>query len=110
MSFHEFPRTIFADKNTLEEQMLHIMSEVCEVFESSVYDQHMELADLAHSIQTYKHIQTKETFCWGSVQIDRLSKAVDFIWETIRENFGEEYCKEIFKKVEKKNQDRGYYG
>jgi len=80
-----FPKTKFADENTLEEQLKHLESELEEVKKAGTYyDMTEELFDLIHSAETALRIIRKDP---------DLNKAMDFIKEEV-----------IMKNIE-----RGYY-
>ncbi|NTU49490.1 MAG: hypothetical protein HGA87_01100 [Desulfobulbaceae bacterium] len=72
MSFYRFPRTKFADRNTLSEQIDHVYSELVEVhtahlnFTPALVAE--ELVDLIHSAETALRILEKEyDFCIEAV-------------------------------------------
>jgi hypothetical protein len=83
-----FPKTRFAETNTLDEQQQHILSEADEVRNSIINAEPAqrtteEVIDTWHSIETYIRILEKE---YG---IERVLEAID--------------------QVVKKNDERGYY-
>jgi|GEM_PF-1778987 len=84
---YSWPETIYASRNSLGEQLDHILSEVDEITELGPPVSpliHMEIADLQHSIETFWRILERQTN-------------------------GEEYIAAVFQAVEDKNRKRGYY-
>lgn len=85
---YNFPETIFVERNTLGEQIEHVLSEMDEVVEAlnahdGLDEINEELGDLAHSIET--------------------------LWRIIADYHGPEFLEDIFARVEAKNRARGYY-
>lgn len=84
---YNFPKTKFAEQNTIGQQIEHVLSEVEEVFlallEESNERGDEELADLTHSLET--------------------------LWRIIAAERGEEYVQQLFEQVIVKNAERNYY-
>lgn len=90
MPVFNWPETIFARRNTPDEQLDHVISEVDEasvLTPSSGAEAeealHEELADLVHSLETY--------------------------WRIVGRLRGLGYVRSVFSRVEDKNRARGYY-
>lgn len=86
---YNFPSTIFVARNSGGQQLDHVMSEVEEVVENCL-DENVpfddivhEMADLTHSLETY--------------------------WRILERHRGTEYVQAVFREVEHKNRQRGYY-
>jgi hypothetical protein len=80
-----FPAVTFVAKNSLGEQIDHVLSEACEVGKAQDNDEiEMELMDLEHSLETF--------------------------WRMLQKERGEEYVEALRLKVRTKNKERGYYG
>lgn len=76
-----YPKTIFSDKLTTEEQRDHVFEEMLEVLSAaSLEEKDAEISDLEHSIQTYWDCRAKE-----GADIDKIRKA------TVRKNAGRGY-------------------
>ena len=86
MNFN-FPRSRFADSNTIDDQVSHIMGEACEVarasYEADLDATVMEIFDIIHSCETAMWIIARE------------------------KGFG--YIFDMKIAVERKNRLRGYY-
>jgi hypothetical protein len=84
---YNWPKTIFVSRNTLIDQLAHILSEVDEITQLGPPVTtpliHMELADLHHSLET--------------------------LWQILERQAGQDYVAAIFQAVEEKNRVRGYY-
>lgn len=86
-----FPKTIFVERNTLGEQIEHVLSEADEVTEAFSAPDGLdwysrineELADLTQSLETF--------------------------WRIMADYHSEDYVEAVFPKVRAKNQARGYY-
>jgi hypothetical protein len=79
-----FPRTIFVDESTLDDQWEHVKSELVEAIRAGdkLGERDEELMDLWHSIETYFRIRQTQGIDIHAVMTD----------------------------VIKKNSERGYYG
>jgi hypothetical protein len=87
MTYH-FPRTHFADTNTLQEQLTHIAGETCEALRASAKREGIdriteEILDVLHSCETA-------------------------LW-IIESEHGPRYVHDKMQSVINKNLDRGYY-
>lgn len=90
MPVFNWPETIFARRNTPDEQLDHVISEVDEAsvltpLSGAEAEEalHEELADLVHSLETY--------------------------WRIVGRVRGLDYVRAVFSRVEDKNRARGYY-
>jgi predicted nucleic acid-binding Zn-ribbon protein len=86
---YNWPETKFARKNTLDEQLEHVLSEAKEVKDalkdknSTVFEIESEIADLHHSIETYFRI------------LERYES--------------QHYVDHLIESTRHKNDERGYY-
>lgn len=81
-----YPETKFARTNTIDEQVDHVLSEICEAIREkrgSLEFLH-ELADVQASIET--------------------------LWNVLDRIYGTDFSEKIiFERIEQKNRERGYY-
>jgi hypothetical protein len=83
---YNWPQTVFVSRNSITDQVAHVLSEADEVAELGPEDSppmYMELADLHHSLET--------------------------LWQILERQSGPDYVAAIFQAVENKNRARGYY-
>lgn len=81
-----YPKTIFSETNTIDQQIDHVLSEICEVIREKrgSLDFFHELADVQHTIET--------------------------LWNVLDRIYGHDFTEKIiFERIEQKNRERGYY-
>jgi len=81
-----FPKTKFAEQNTIGKQIEHVLSEAVEVQMELMKSNERaedELADLTHSLET--------------------------LWRIVVAERGEAYVQHLFERVIEKNAERNYY-
>lgn len=88
---YNFPETIFVERNTLGEQVEHVLSEADEV---------VDALDAADGLDELGHINE---------ELADLTHSLETLWRIMEDYHGREYVQAIFARVEAKNKARGYY-